>query len=50
MNVTFDMIYGLGCGMEYVPASYEADIPHPCVIIDFACFRWIIELTGDGQN
>jgi hypothetical protein len=46
MEVTLDLINGLSFGIEYVSAAPEADVPNPCIIIDFACFRWIIELTG----
>lgn len=46
MDVTFDVINGLAFGLEYVSPAPEADVPNACVIVDFACFRWIIELTG----
>jgi len=46
MEVTFDIILGLSFGLEYVQAQDEVDVPNPCVIIDFACFRWIIEFTA----
>lgn len=49
-NVTFDLIYGLGLGFEFVPAAPEHDVPNPCFIVDVACFRWIIELTGDARH
>lgn len=50
MAVTFDVINGLSFGLEYVSAAPEADVPNPCVIVDFACLRWIIELTGDSAH
>ena len=46
MEVTFDIITGVAFGLEYVEAQEEADVPYPCIIVDFACFRWIIEFTG----
>jgi hypothetical protein len=45
MEVTFDLIVGLSFGLEYVQACEEADVPNPCIVIDFACFRWIVEFT-----
>ncbi|MBT9137492.1 MAG: hypothetical protein DDT31_00023 [Syntrophomonadaceae bacterium] len=47
MEVTFNFIYGLSFGLEYVAADEEVDILSPCVILDFACFRWIFELTNE---
>jgi hypothetical protein len=46
MSVTFDIIYGLALGMEYVSACPEVDVPYPCFIVDVACFRWVIEMDG----
>lgn len=43
MELTFDIINGLSFGIEYVSADPEDDLPNSCVIIDFACFRWILE-------
>jgi hypothetical protein len=44
MEVTFDVIVGLSFGLEYVAALPEEGIPNSCFIVDFACFRWIIEI------
>lgn len=45
MEVTFDIINGLSFGLEYVAGIEGTDIPNPCIVVDFACFRWILELV-----
>jgi hypothetical protein len=45
MEVTFDLITGISFGLEFVPADAEVDVPYPCIVVDFACFRWIIEFV-----
>lgn len=44
MEITFDIINGLCFGIEYVPADADEGLPNPCVIMEFACFRWILEI------
>lgn len=45
MEVTFDIINGISFGLEYVAAAPDDFVPYPCVVVDFACFRWILEIT-----
>jgi hypothetical protein len=45
MQVSFDLILGLAFGLEYIQADPEADIEYSCIILDIACFRWVIEFT-----
>jgi hypothetical protein len=46
MEVNFDLVCGIMFGMEYVQADPEIDVPNSCLVIDFGCFRWILEFTG----
>lgn len=48
MDLTFDVFYGLGLSIEYVAKDLDAEIDETCVIIEVACFRWII-WTGDYE-
>lgn len=50
MHVSFDLIYGLAFGIEYVSAAPEAGVPYSAIILDIACFRWVFEMTGDDEH
>jgi hypothetical protein len=45
MDLTFVLINGVSFGLEYVAPAPDADVPYPCIILDVACFRWILEIT-----
>ena len=47
MEVSFDFINGMCFGIEYISADEEGGIPYSCIIVDFACFRWLLEFTND---
>lgn len=47
MEISSDFIYGCSLGAEYVPASYEADIEFPCLVLDLLFIRVIVEFTGE---
>lgn len=49
MDVTFDIFYGLGLSIEFVAKDLDQDIEETAVIIEIACFRWII-WTGDNEE
>lgn len=49
MDITFDTINGLCFGIEYVPADHEAEIYENVIMVEFACFRWIIWL-GEADD
>lgn len=42
MHISFNLINGLSFGLEYVSADDELEFP--CIIFDFAIFRWVIEI------
>lgn len=46
MQVSFVVITGIAFGLEYVAQSIEEGIDFPTVILDFVCFRWVFEFTG----
>lgn len=49
MEVTFDVFNGFGISIEYVGKDLEEDIDESVVIIELACFRWII-WSGDFEE
>ncbi len=49
MDVTMDIFNGFGIGIEYVEKDLDQDIEESVVIIELACFRWII-WTGDYED
>lgn len=48
MNVTFDLINGLGFGIEYIGKNLEDGIDESAVVVTFAILRCII-WTGDFE-
>lgn len=46
MLLSFHLINGLALGVEFIPASAEADVEFPCLVIDLLLARIIIEFTG----
>jgi len=50
MPATFSFINGISFGLEFIKAHPDADVPHPCVILDLLCFRWIFELSQGEKN
>ena len=46
MLTSFSFINGLSFGLEYVEAKPDADIPNPCIILDFAFLRWIFDISS----
>lgn len=43
-----DVFHGFGLGIEYVGKNLDDDIDESVIIIEIACFRWII-WTGDYE-
>lgn len=48
MDVTFEVFNGIGLSIEYVGKDLDDDIDESVVIVEIACFRWII-WTGDHE-
>ena len=44
MEITFDVMNGFGIGLEYVGKDLDKDIDESVVILEVACFRWILWL------
>ncbi len=45
MEIYFDLINGMSFGIEYVSANEEAGVEYPCIIVDVAIFRCVLEFT-----
>lgn len=47
MELSFHFINGLALGVEYVPASMDAEVEFPCLVIDLLLVRIIVEFIGE---
>jgi energy-converting hydrogenase Eha subunit F len=49
MDLTFEVINGLCFGIEYVSKDLDEDLEESVIIIEIACFRWILWM-GDCEE
>jgi hypothetical protein len=45
MGLTFEVINGLGFGLEHISKDLEDEIDESVIVVTFLCFRWIIWLN-----